>query len=475
MIDHLSAQLMERFRARQLDSQELQAVAQHLAVCEACRAAIQQSSATNAAIHFLRADLQRQDLASAHLVYEQLAAYVDAALNTAEGAIVKQHLEVCADCANQVRELSLLKENLQSYPNLQPQQAAATTIASSPSNAAPSIADAVSLSASVTNRLVKFAPRVWQNGSAFFRSKPMALALTTVLLAILVAGFFMLRSHDQQHSVTAINNSTSPSATYSANQSATPPENNSEAIAPDDSTNSGAPTPPAKPASPDHDHRLKAETPNRQAKNPYALGASSPLASVYAKAIKQALANQALALPEASRQLIGQRSNLMSNQVDGEAFALLTPVGTVIQNDRPTFRWQALDGATAYTVFVLDSNFQVIVKSAPLTGTSWTAPQALKRGALYAWQVTANQNGKTLTAPTAPLPEARFKILAQANSDELQRLTKERATSHLGLAVIYAHQGLLDEAEDELQMAIKQNQNAATAKKLLHSLKSMRR
>ena len=131
-------------------------------------------------------------------------------------------------------------------------------------------------------------------------------------------------------------------------------------------------------------------------------------------------------------------------------------------------------GFKSYTVFVLDSNFNVVMKSEPLKETSWAAPQSLKRGAVYAWQVTAHQNGKVVTAPAAPLPEARFKIVEQAKIEELQRLATERPDSHLILAVIYAREGLLDEAERELQTAINQNQDADTAKKLLQSVKSMR-
>jgi hypothetical protein len=84
------------------------------------------------------------------------------------------------------------------------------------------------------------------------------------------------------------------------------------------------------------------------------------------------------------------------------------------------------------------------------------------------------KNGRAITSPAAPLPEARFKIVEQAKINQLQRLAKERGDSHLILGILYAHNGLLDEAEGELQIAIHQNQEADTAKKLLQSVKALR-
>jgi hypothetical protein len=134
-----------------------------------------------------------------------------------------------------------------------------------------------------------------------------------------------------------------------------------------------------------------------------------------------------------------------------------------------------LSNAHAYTVFILDENFNVVMQSEPLTETSWTIPQSLKRGGVYIWQVTATKDDRELTSPAAPMPDARFKILEQAKADELQRLTEGRKNSHLILGAIFAHNGLLDEAESEFQMAIEANQDAVAAKKLLQSVKALRR
>ena len=98
----------------------------------------------------------------------------------------------------------------------------------------------------------------------------------------------------------------------------------------------------------------------------------------------------------------------------------------------------------------------------------------LKRGEVYVWQVTATKDGLEITSPSAPMPEARFKILEKAKAGELQRLAKEYRDSHLILGAIYAHNGLLDEAEREFQMALNKNQDADKARKLLQSLKALR-
>src|SRR6185295_17423344 len=151
-------------------------------------------------------------------------------------------------------------------------------------------------------------------------------------------------------------------------------------------------------------------------------------------------------------------------------FNLLQPVSTVTLNSRPTFAWQPLAGATSYQVYVLDTDFKVVAESGPVAGTSWSPATALDRGVVYLWQVSAAKEGEVISAPAAPRPEARFMILTGSKAREVQQAVKARASSHLELGIIYAHTGLLDDAEREFQNALSQTQAAPVARKLLRNL-----
>jgi len=142
---------------------------------------------------------------------------------------------------------------------------------------------------------------------------------------------------------------------------------------------------------------------------------------------------------------------------------------------RPIFNWQPLPGATSYQVHVLDTDFKVVAESGPVTATSWSPPTALDRGVVYLWQVSAVKEGEVISAPTAPRPEARFKILTGSKTREVQQAVKARAGSPLALGIIFAHAGLLDDAEREFQNALSRTQDAAMARKLLQNVSALRR
>jgi hypothetical protein len=158
-----------------------------------------------------------------------------------------------------------------------------------------------------------------------------------------------------------------------------------------------------------------------------------------------------------------------------EKFNLLSPYGTVVQAPRPTFRWKALDGANGYTVYVLNTDFEIVEKSGMLTGASWTATRPLRGGQTFVWQVVALKDGKEITSPAAPAKEARFKVLDRKTFQTLQRFAQNNKNNHLTLGIIYGHYGLLDDAERELEAATRRQQSPELARKLLENVKAMRR
>jgi len=396
MIEHLPPDKIELFLARSLAPDELLAAARHLSNCEECRLKIDQAT-LSARIHRIREEMRESE----HLSYEQLEAYVDDSLTLADRITVSEHLDLCASCLKEARDLESLRDALEAYPRAS--RVAATTVEPS------------------------------QKFLSAFQTKSYRIvwAVAALMIAVVAAGLFVWRSGNPL-------------------EIAQSPTQNQ-----DDKNNDARSAPP----DPDQLSPPPPSNANTAAHEPE-----------YESVIKQAVANERIAQPATIKDLTGKASTLMGRGED-TTFVLLSPAGTLILSDRPTFRWQRLEGASAYKVAVLDTSFNVVMESGPIAQTQWTASRSLARGRVYLWQVTASRDGREITAPAAPQPEARFKIVSRVKAKELLQLANE---SHVTAGIIYAHNGLLDDAERELQTAIEKNQEATLAMKLLQSVKAMR-
>ena len=197
------------------------------------------------------------------------------------------------------------------------------------------------------------------------------------------------------------------------------------------------------------------------------------LSPAYRRMVKEALTNQRLEKSSALAGLNRPASSLMGGDEEGNKFSVTEPVGKVMLVDRPTFSWSQLTGATGYVIEVYDEKFNLVARSSQLTGNSWTAPQALKRGRTYSWQVKAIKDGQEFTSPRPPAPQAKFRILDQAKANELAQARRAYASSHLALGLLYAQAGLLDEAEQELRALQKNNPNSAIVRRLLASVQAV--
>jgi hypothetical protein len=164
----------------------------------------------------------------------------------------------------------------------------------------------------------------------------------------------------------------------------------------------------------------------------------------------------------------------MGGSGEGVSFALLSPVGTVVETDHPTFRWRPLSGATTYALNVYDSSLNTVATVDRLSATQWMAARPLKRNEVYTWQVTAVKDGQEITSPVPPAPEAKFKVLDRARAEELRMAKKTYPDSHLILGAVYKKAGLLDDAEREFKALLSANPNSPVAQKLLQDVKSLR-
>jgi hypothetical protein len=81
------------------------------------------------------------------------------------------------------------------------------------------------------------------------------------------------------------------------------------------------------------------------------------------------------------------------------------------------------------------------------------------------WQVTAKRGKERITAPAPPAPRASFEIVPD---DVAQRLRKIHG--NLPLAVAYAREGMLHDAQDAMNSVVQANPDSALAKQLRDSL-----
>jgi hypothetical protein len=148
--------------------------------------------------------------------------------------------------------------------------------------------------------------------------------------------------------------------------------------------------------------------------------------------------------------LRSNRSVLLGSVRDENKFRVVRPVGEVVLDDKPEFRWQPLKAARSYRVEVFDSNYNLAVSSPGITGTSWTPDRALQRQKIYVWQVTAKGNGVSSKAPQPPEPEARFQIVGAGEAEGIERARSLTPPGHLLLAIRFANAGLCREALGEI-------------------------
>lgn len=168
-------------------------------------------------------------------------------------------------------------------------------------------------------------------------------------------------------------------------------------------------------------------------------------------------------------QLIGKPRILMGPNNSGSE-GLMKPVGTMVRSDRPTFQWRELPGTAFYEIGVFDTEYHKVL-AGRTQNTSWTSPSPLRRGMTYVWQLRAHDHDQETRMPSPDQPEARFSILSEAASRELVGRMADCRGSHLALAALYANEGLLDEANQEMQKLTELNPQSEVVKALALSLK----
>ena len=427
--EHLSDQQIKRYRERKLKPAELLAADDHLAVCDVCYGRIDREELRET---FKSVEATFHNAASVefdHLTYEQLAMCVDDKLTEAERDNLNAHLENCSQCETELNELRSVKAKMSAYTDKKQVPAV------------PPLA----------YRMRSFLARV-----AVFAS--LVLLITTIWLQTRIADL-----HQQVRFLVSENDKllADAQAARDLRDQVAQLQQENERLQKD--IESGA---QIMLALNDGDGRVTLDTKGN-------LSGLKPSADSYQQAIKSALTTERVKAPLVLAQLTGRSGKLMGGAAGNVSYGLLGPVATVVQSDRPVFRWRAQNGATNYVVTIFGSDAKKIVASEPLSATEWTVTAPLERGRIYTWQVRAVIEGREVVLPPPAAADAKFKVLEQSKIDELERVKQTSGKSHLLLGVLYAEAGLLDEAEREFQALLDANPKSQVAQKLLRSVKAM--
>ena len=193
------------------------------------------------------------------------------------------------------------------------------------------------------------------------------------------------------------------------------------------------------------------------------------------QAVREVLGGAEIEKPRVLAEVAGAGGRTRGVADAEAAFQPITPVGRVVAEQTPAFRWKPMAGATGYRVDVLNLDRRESLTSGmlPATSTEWTPDQPLRRGDLHGWTVTAIVDGREVASPAPAEPEAKFSILGREQAEELRRL-KVASPSHLAWGVFYARAGMPAEAEREFQLAARDYPDSQLAKKLLDRVRAWR-
>lgn len=437
MSEHLTQTQIEDYGRHTLPAAEFLSASRHMRDCEACRLKVERVLDDDEAFYGLKSDVFGDSVETifsfgeqAHLTFERMAAYVDEALAGEELQAVNDHLTGCEQCAMAVDDLRAFRNQVMPGLDLEYQQPPAP--------------------AQTENRWRRFVaamPFLWP------RSPALVVGSALAALLLIAAGWLIWRAIEW--------------GGKDAKITQTPPSTTAPVV---------SPVPTQQVATSMVIAQLNDGAGQVVLYGDGKLSGIDHLPPVHQQMIKNALSSQQLEKSPLLAGLVRPDSSLRKGgDKQRNKLSVIDPVGLVMLSDRPTFRWSPLEGATGYVVEVYDDKLNQVIISPQLTDTSWTAPQSLKRGGIYSWQVTVNRGGEEIISPRPPAPPAKFRILDQPLANEIVQARRDYASSHLTLALVYTQAGLLDEAEKEFRALQKANPNSAISRRLLANLRAMRR
>jgi anti-sigma factor RsiW len=436
---HLSEDDIVRYRGRNMPPTELLAADSHLALCDICHSRMIEwpvlsekvSGAARAFDHAVAREIT-------HLTYEQLAALVDDQIDDIDREILKSHLDLCPPCETEFNDLREVRSRMATEEK-ETRQYAPTRESS-----------------------------LQERFRMFWRLPAFGLLALAVLAGVALTSFLIsvpLRRENAEALARIAELERSNASLREQGSGVDNLQNELAGLRQENERLRGAAEAQALVALNDGGGRITLDTGGNLSGMQTGPG--------YEQAVKDALRTERVRLPASLREVRSQSGTLMGGAQT--EFSVRAPVGIVIETDRPTFRWTALDGASSYTVTVYDANLSKVAESGPLMSTEWTLPSPLTRGRIYIWQVRATKEGQQVVAPSPAAGRAKFKVLEQSKVEQISLVKRSGSKSHLVLGLLYAEAGLLSEAEQEFNALLAANPDSSTARKLLQSVRQTRR
>jgi hypothetical protein len=428
--DHLTYRQIEDYGRCLLPAREALSVSGHLAGCEMCRRRLESLANDDEEYLALRAEMLSEAEAltspTGHLTAGVLAGFVDGALPGEELQVVEDHLTCCEECNLMVKDLLAFKDQV--APGFDRNHHPSRLRARDESR---------------WRQLFAARPRLQPKSSALVFGAALAACLLVVM------GWLVWRARQGGNDNPKIAKAPSaPGVSTPGLPNPTPGSESSLIVRLNDGEGE---------VTLDREGRLSG------------LDRLSPASR---QMVERALTTQRIEISPLLSELIRPEGTARGSVNRGEEFSVIEPVGEVTITDRPTFRWSRLDGATSYTVEIYDENLRQVAVSQPVAGHTWTAPQPLKRGRIYAWMVKTSKNGRVEVSP--PAQEARFRVLDQARIDELSAARRDYGSSHLALGLLYAQAGALDESAREFSALQRANPKSEIVNRLMMRIRKMR-
>jgi hypothetical protein len=515
---HLSPERMNHYAFRALDADALLAADDHLAACPECRSRMVDEAGLGATVRSLGREVgAARHPDPDHLSYETVEALAEERLRGAAREIADLHVEGCPTCAGEVADLRAFVAAHRAA-----RRAAAAAVAAAhmglsttdagtaagharaprPASGAGAIlsgADAAATEAAATAvpgaAGDRDAPLTLPSAGRARRGVPIAAAVAAMLAIAAGGGWLATRQlrrerDDLARKVQELGEQNTALAARAdeATRSRADIERQAAATA----LQNARPT-----AVTLQDRRGREGTATVGLDDDGQLVGLDTLSLADARAVAAALRRGSIEIPAEVLALVRD---------DGGAApgpALIAPVGVAVRGARPTFAWQAQQGASGYTLEILDEGGTVAMRGGPTRAAKWTPPRPLRRGGTYAWSVAAALPGdpgdaaapagaSPATAPAAagdaaggaePVAEparaltvvsarGRFRVLDADAAAALDRALRAASGSRLAAGVFYARAGLLDESIVELRALAEANRDSDLVRSLLASVET---
>lgn len=151
--------------------------------------------------------------------------------------------------------------------------------------------------------------------------------------------------------------------------------------------------------------------------------------------------------------------------------SLTSPVGVVLREQRPSFKWTGPTAADSYEVVVRDLSTDEVAASTkePIRTMNWTPNEPLKRGHSYGWIVSASVEGNRMRIPSSGM--GMFKILDESGDNKLQKVEAQAPRSRLVRGITLYRLGLVDEAQREFEQLKDANPDSQLVRALIQRVK----